>query len=840
MLQVALAQVRLNARRFIAVSLAVMIAVGFLTATLIINSSSKASLAQSVGQGFRNADLILTSEAPNYLPEGVTLTGDAAATAGDVPGVDAVYPVQPAYVTFSDGKKTVFAQLLNTPLTADLLPVDVKLGTLPANDGQVAVDEDTATRYGFSIGSTVPVTGAGVAAAETDAPEPTNLIVSAILSVSNDPTVMGTAQLFSTEATAAAFADPELGFSTIQLTLDDGASVAGVRAQLETELADAGLTGIAVRTAAEQTQEVVAQFTGGEDILTIVLLAFAAVALLVCALVVSNTFSVLIAQRTRELALLRCIGASRSQIRRSVITEALLVGIAASILGVAGAIGLVAAIVAYLKGIPESGFATLAVAPSAVVVGLVVGVALTLLSALVPARAATAVAPLAALRPAEEVRAGTRRGRTRLVIGLVLLAVGAALLGYGAVISNLIVALPGGMLSFVGVLMCATLFVPSLVKAVGALAAPLGVPGKLAAVNAVRNPRRTSATSSALLIRVTLVAMMMTGAATARTSLDSVLAAEFPVDVSIRGGALGDSPLTAADARAAGAVDGVRDAVLLPVVGTTEMYGQAEGVYALDPAEAAAVLQDQTLKLAPGTILMPQSTTASTVTVQGAGSAVELDVVVAASSQLRPLISTETAEALGGVPEAGDAYLQPQIWLSVEDGLSTGELKDLQTALAEATGVDDYMVSGAVLERAAFEQVIDVLLMVVTGLLGVAVIIALVGVANTLSLSVLERTRESSLLRALGLTRGQLRGMLALEALLIAGVAALFGCVLGTVYGWLGARSALGAFAEVAVAVPWLQLVAVLAVAILAGLLASVLPARRAARLSPVAGLAAD
>ncbi|MBP3034645.1 ABC transporter permease [Arthrobacter sp. zg-ZUI100] len=836
MLQVALAQVRLNARRFIAVSLAVMIAVGFLTATLVINSSSKASLAESVGEGFRNADLILTSEAPYFTDDGVVLRDDAAAAARNTAGVDAVYPVEQAFVAFNDGKKKVYAMLTNTPDEAALLPVDVALGTLPSNDTQVAVDQTTADRHGLSIGSILPVQPGD----EASGSRTVDLVVSAVVSASNDPTQMGTPQLYSSAATAALFADPDRGFASIQLALADGSSASGVRAELEQDLTAAGLDGIAVRTSAEQTDEVVAGFTGGEDALTLVLLAFAAVALLVCALVVSNTFSVLVAQRTRELALLRCIGASRSQIRRSVITEALLVGIVASIAGVAAAIGLVAAIVAYLKGIPESGFATLAVAPSAIITGLVIGVLLTLLSALVPARSATAVAPLAALRPADDVRAGTRRGRVRLGIGLLLLAGGGALLGYGAVISDLLFAVPGGMLSFVGILMCATLFVPSLVRTVGALAAPLGVPGKLAAVNAVRNPQRTSATSSALLIGVTLVAMMMTGAATARTSLDSVLAAEFPVEVSVRGGVLGDTPLTAADAQTARGVDGVAEAFLLPVVGTTQMYGTTEAVYALDPAEAAAVLQDQSLKLSPGTILMPQNTTASTVTIQGAASTVELDVVASGSGQMRPLISTETAAALGGVPEAGDAYLQPQIWISVQEGLSNGELQDLQSELAEALGVEEYMVSGTVIERMAFEQVIDVLLMVVTGLLAVAVMIALVGVANTLSLSVLERTRESSLLRALGLTRGQLRGMLALEALLIAGVAALLGCVLGAGYGWLGAKSALGSFANVAVAVPWLQLAAVLAVAVLAGLAASVLPARRAARLSPVAGLAAD
>ncbi|MCQ1995116.1 ABC transporter permease [Arthrobacter sp. zg-Y1171] len=833
MLQVALAQVRLNARRFIAVSLAVLIAVGFLTATLIINSSSKASLTQSVGEAYRNADLLVTRDM--YSADAAVLDEDTAALVRDTPGVEGIYAARQTYVAF--GKDLNVAQLGNTSEHTDLFPVDVLQGTLPVADNEVAVDKDTAERQELTEGSVLPLT------AFIDDPageqQTAELTVTALVSASKDPQLMGTPQLYSTSATAAEFGEPGSGFTSIQVALADGASVEDVRAALQQDIS--GLEGVYVRTAQEQTDAVVASFTGGEDILTTILLAFAAVALLVCALVVSNTFSVLVAQRTRELALLRCIGAARSQIRRSVIVEALIVGIVASVAGVLAAIALVGGIITYLKNIPESGFATLSVSPLAVVAGLGVGIALTVLASLVPARAATTVAPLAALRPADDVRAGTRRGRVRLGIGLVLLAVGAALLAVGAVKGNLLIALPGGMLSFVGVLMCATLFVPSLVRTVGRIAAPLGVPGKLAALNAVRNPQRTSATSSALLIGVTLVTMMMTGAATVRTSLDGVLAAEYPVDVSISG-PIDDSPFTSTDEDAARAVKGVQESVLVPPAGMTETEYGPYGVYALDPADAAKVLQDSTLVLEPGVILMPQGTTEKTLTVQGAAKSVELKVVVSDSSQLQPLISSETAETLGGLPAAeADTYpVQPQLWLTVADGLNTNELMDLRTDLAAAVDVEDYAVSGSAIERGAFEQIINVLLMVVTGLLGVAVVIALVGVANTLSLSVLERTRESSLLRALGLTRGQLRGMLALEAVLIAGVAALMGSILGSLYGWLGAESALGSFTTVALSLPWLQLLAVLAVALLAGLAASVLPARRAARLSPVAGLAAD
>ncbi|MER1997317.1 MAG: ABC transporter permease [Arthrobacter sp.] len=835
MLQVALAQVRLNARRFIAVGVAVMIAVGFLAATLIINASSKASLTESVGQGFRNADLVIDAGYDQEAQTLAVLDEDIAEMVRGTDGVADTYEVLSGYAAVRDGRGTFFSALTSIPENESLLPVGLQQGRLPSAPGEIAVDRDSAERRGITVGSVLPV----VSSADPEAPE-TMMTVTGLVEASSDPSMMGNAQLYAVEETVLGYAEPSYGFDSIQLALAENASVTAVQESLRQKVADAGLKAITVLTVEEQTTELMAGFTGGQDSLTIILLAFAAVALLVCALVVSNTFSVLVAQRTRELALLRCIGAGRSQIRRSVLVEALLVGITASTAGVLLAVGLVGGTVAYLQTLPENAFATLAVPPLAIAAGIAAGVLLTVLAALVPARAATAVAPLAALRPAEDVRAGTAKGKIRLVSGLVLLAGGAALLAYGAVDADLLVALPGGVLSFVGILMCSTLFIPPLVRAVGALASPLGVPGKLAAVNAVRNPQRTSATSSALLIGVTLVVMMMTGAATARNAFDGALSAEFPVDVTVRGAMPVDRPFEEYDVEAAESVAGVEQAALLPMAGS--MDDGATPVYALDAADSS-VLQDKSLLPGEGTIVMPQGTEAKTLTVQGAAGDLELNVVTSESYFFPALVSAETMQALGGLtPEetVGPYAPQPVLWLAVADGLGSGEIIDLQAALAGALNIEDYQITGAAIERAAFEQVIDVLLMVVTGLLGVAVVIALVGVANTLSLSVLERTRESSLLRALGLTKGQLRGMLALEAVLIAGVSALIGLGLGAVYGWLGAQSALGAFADVTPALPWLQLGGVLAVALVAGLGASLLPARRAARLSPVAGLSAD
>lgn len=829
MLQVALAQVRMHARRFVAVGLAVVMAVGFLTATLMVNASTEASLANSIGAGFRNADLVVSAG------EGGELDGAAAAAVAKADGVAEVYAQRQSRIAFGSGSEAGFGLLQDTaPRSLDSLAL--VSGRLPAGAGEVAVDDATAAKYGLAAGSSLKLAPGSGSVAARDLKDAATATVTGLVKASKDPLLMGQPQLHAVPALAAQLAGDSSFYPTIQAIAAEGTSVAEAKAAVESALAGAGP--VQVRTADEQTKAVVASFTGGQDQLTIVLLAFALIALLVCALVVSNTFSVLVAQRTRELALLRCIGAGRGQIRRSVIVEALLVGTVASILGVLGAVGLMAGIIAVLQRQPDTEFAVLAVPGPALAAGIAAGVVMTVLAALAPARAATAVAPLAALRPADEARLGNRRGKVRLAAGVVLTLGGAAVLGFGAVVANLLIALPGGALSFVGLLMCASLFVPPLVSAVGRLARPLGVPGQLAAVNAVRNPGRTSATAAALLIGVTLVTMMMTGAQTARQVFDTELAAQYPVDITVMGGTVDGRPLDDAAARTAARHDGVAAAGLVTIAGTAELQGSKTPVYRLGPGQER-LLQDKSLVLDADTVLVPQGSGIKTLVAAGADGSKTLKAVETGSAFFPPLVSAAVAEELGGpAPRQAEDSAGPQLWLAVDRGLGAAELMQLRNDLSAALDVNDYQVSGAAIERAAFNQVIDVMLLVVTGLLAVAVLIALVGVANTLSLSVLERTRESSLLRALGLTTAQLRGMLALEAVLVSGVAALIGTVLGVLYGWLGARSALGAFGDVVPSLPWLQLAAVLAVAVVAGLLASVLPARRAARLSPVEGLA--
>lgn len=820
MLRVAVSQLTTHFRRFIAIGLAVMLSVMFLSATLMVGASTNASLGASIGEAYRNADLVATSK------NGEAFTPAAVEAAVTSPAVEESYAERSTYVTFEAGGGEQYGRLRNAAPAA-LEGAVLSSGSMPSKASEAVIDVKTAGHLGLSVGSTLELHGAGPV-------KNAKVTITGLIQATNDPFSSSAAQLVASESVLNAVQDAGSGFTGVQFSLKAGEDVAAAKEYITHRMVAAGATGPVLETAQEKVTSTVAMLSAGQDQLTIVLLAFAGVAILVSTLVVANTFSVLVAQRTRELALLRCLGAGRAQIRGSVMLEALVVGFLSSVLGVLAATGLMTGLIAWAKSQPEQAFATLAVPPSAIIAGLVAGTLLTVVAALVPAKAATAVAPLAALRPSDDASVRNKRGKVRLVLGLLALLGGAAALVYGSVNVSLGVALLGGAASFVGILLCSTLFIPTVVALAGRLAAPAGVPGKLAAVNATRNPARTSATAAALLIGVTLVSLMMTGAATSRQAFNDTLAENYPVDLSAQTAVDGSVDHRQALARIK-ALDGVSAAVMLQPIGTLGDSAAPDSgmtIYGLSAADAASVLRDNNLKPGPGMVYLPEDSPEGAATISTAEGTVSLDAKVLRTRHV-PAFVESSSIAASPLPETAS-----MVWVKLDDSVSTDRVQALQKDIAAALGVQERTVSGAAIERVTFNSIIDVLLLVVTGLLGIAVVIALIGVANTLSLSVLERTRENSLLRALGLTRGQLRVMLAIEAVLVAGVAAIMGAGMGIVYGWLGAQATLGGVASVVPAVPWMQLAAVFGVAVVAGLLASVIPARRAARLSPVEGLA--
>ncbi|GGL94848.1 ABC transporter permease [Glutamicibacter protophormiae] len=835
MLHVALANIKTYARRYIAVILAVAIGTAFLAATLAVNTSTRATLKNSLGDTYKNADLVafqdweLAPDDPDFKYTELGLK--QVQQIRELPQISTAYGT--AFVsgelrTADDG----YGVMLQ-PVSAEqnLGGMELLEGRAPLNSNEIILDDEHAQKMLVSVGDTVGLTGADSATRDVK--------VVGIQRTSTDPMLSGYALVGMQESAWEKSAGESAQFQNIVIDARD--SVPAAQQALAAYLAEHRMIDVSVMTADEKVINDVAMLTDGTDQLTIVLLVFALVALVVTGLVVVNTFNVVIAQRTRELALLRTLGAKRQQIRSSVLIEALVIGVVASLLGVALAVALMAGLIQLVHVmVPSMSYATLALNTTGLVVPVVVGILMTVIAASLPARRAMKLAPLAALRPFDAASVKNRAGKLRIVFGILLTLAGGGLLAWGAIAGSLPIAFGGGLLSFPGILMLASLFVPASVFGIGKLVAGRSVAGKLAALNAVRNPGRTTATATALLIGVTLVSMIMVGGQTAKASLNNSIAGEYPVDltVSLYERAVNEAK-TQDLARELGSLDGIEETSTFLAGSVETKGGDNEGGFSLmgvDPQTFSKVVLDQNIVPEDGQIIRFNTggeEQPKKLTVGGR----ELDVKVSSASLFQDLVTKDTLESLK-TGDAADEYAG--VLIKVAPDLSNSEITALVEQIADVANVESYMVSGGVVENAMFSQVIDVLLAIVSALLAVAVLIALIGVANTLSLSVLERTRENSLLRALGLKKKQLRAMLAQEAVLIGGVAALLGLVLGVVYGLLGAHATLSAIGEMSYEIPWLQLALVLVVSIVAALLASVTPGRRAAKLSPVQGLATE
>ncbi|MGO2068207.1 ABC transporter permease [Glutamicibacter arilaitensis] len=831
MLHVALSNIKTYARRYIAVILAVAIGTAFLAATLSVNSSTQATLKNSLGDAYKNADLVAYPDW-DLASDGQDLT---ALSLKDVKEVQNLSAVTTAYgLGYVDG----LLRTADDSYGVSMQPVDpdqglggmeLLEGRAPQGSNEIIIDAAHAKDMGTSIGDVVALEN-GAASAE-------NYTIVGIQRSTTNPRTSAYALAGMSEQAWKHFAGEQPLISEIVVNTD-GAEAA-LQEQLEKLFADKKMTDIAVMSADEKVLNEVAQLTGGTDQLSVILLVFALIALVVTGLVVVNTFAVVIAQRTRELALLRILGAKRKQIRSSVLIEALVIGILASILGVLLAVVLMFGLIQLLHVlVPEMSYATLALTPQGLAIPILVGVLMTVIAASLPARRAMKLAPLAALRPFDAASVKNRAGKARIIFGILFLLAGASLLVYGAFKGDLIIAFLGGLVSFPGILMLASLFVPSSVSGIGKAVAGKSTAGKLAALNAVRNPGRTTATATALLIGVTLVSMIMVGGQTAKASLNNAVAAEFPVDmmVSFYDRKVSDSEIKSMLEKI-GEVEGITagssftSAYADVDMGTGEIYNSE--IMSVDPEGFAEVALDPDIVPADGEIVYVLSNPENPTVKIG-------DQTLKVKKTEAMLSGNIVTEQTFGKLEVEEANQYTGILLKVDSDVRASAVNDLVTKISAITGVESSMINGGLVMKSMFSQIIDVLLMIVSALLAVAVLIALIGVANTLSLSILERTRENSLLRALGLKKKQLRGMLATEAVLIGGVAALLGLVLGVVYGLLGARSALASMGEMTYEIPWLQLALVLLISIVAALLASVTPGRRAAKLSPVEGLAVE
>lgn len=817
---VLLASLRAHLRRYVAVGLAVGIGVAFVVVTGAITSATRDGLSAGVGAPFEGAEVVATGVDPRRLDrlhESAAADGARLAVVGS-----AQVPVRPVGGV---GEDLFVGELpgLTDPPTWPVL-VD---GRFPRADGEALVDARAAELGRVALGDTLRV-GEDDAAVEvtvvgTSDPGPTSA-ANAVYLRWDDLRRFADAMYVEAVAWAGPGSAEEQGAAL--------AAALGTRGAAESVL-----------PAREYVDEQVVAANDGVDVLATMLLVFAAIALFVAVLVIANTFTILLAQRRRELALLRCVGATRRQLQRAVRLEALAVGSAATAVGLLAGAALGHLVVAAVRSrVPAAGLGDASAGPSWYAAAAAVGVLVTVVAAWSPTRRAVRVPPVAALAPDDDTRLTTGAGRLRLAAGVGAVSLGAALLATTVALDGegpaLLLMLAGGIVSFSGLVLLGPVVVPGLVRACGAAAARVAGPtARLAADNAVRDPRRTSAATASLLVGVTLTTAVLVGVASTRAVTDDEMAAQHPLDAGVTRTA---GILPADAARRLAAVPGVARAEAVP--GVVARVAGAGEVTVLAPDEVddvAGLSLDPSVTggIADDEIRLPASVLN------------ELDVagrvavrVGDATVRLRPVIGDVTGEGALVAPAVLDR-LAPQagvgaVWIRAEDG--TGG-DDLAADVGAVAASYDAEVTAGLSRRDAVDLQLTIVTAAVVGLLGIAVLIALAGIANTLGLSVLERTRELALMRALGLTRARLRATLALEGVLLAVVATVLGTAVGVVFAWVGLHTIIApVVATTPVVLPVGQLALVVAVAALAGLLAAALPARRAARITPAAGLTAD
>ena len=808
-----LATLRTQARRYVGPGLAIVLGVAFVAATLTLGAtlteSVRTAVAGDLGSWAAVAapDSEASSDGPASLPERARADVEALPQTGEV-------VAERRGILVPDAASDVL--VVTTPGPG----VRITSGRLPAAPGEVTLSDGAATSLDLATGSrfsTPQGTATVVGTADPGDASGAGIGIGVVYGVAQEVTTLTGVE----------------GWTQIRARAADGVS----DAQVVTAVGEVLGRDAQVTTGAQAAQDEVDGLTSGRDIITGFLLAFAAIALLVSSIVIANTFSVLLARRARETAMLRAVGATRGQVLRSALLEAVVLGVVASLVGVGvgvlAARGLAALSASAGVAIPLS---TFTVPWSAALVPTVVGVLVTTGSALLPVLRSSRITPMAALRPDLALTTRSRRGRVRIALGLVGVVGGGALLALGALAGILPVGVLGGAASFVGVLLAGSVLVPPLARAIGVLPARLaGVPGELALDNTVRQPARTASTASALLVGVTLVVMMSVGAATAQSSIATALDDEFSVDVAVTATGADLSPDRT---QRLAAITGVDVAADLP--GTTATVGDSKDVTVLGvPAGAADAVRDDAFGAVRDGSIVTSATAAEEagvrdgdrVTVDGSDGSEQLTVVVSDAAAVPFAVTPHDLDRLA--PDAGTRTTLLRLAPDTDPAGAVAAAKGIVSGTGAA-------VTGGAPMRAQFEQLVDTSLSLVTALLAVSIVIAVVGIGTSLSLSVIERTRELGLVRALGLTRGQLRGMLAGEAVLLAVVATLLGAVLGTAYGVAGPMSLFGRAVDVTPVLPWGRLGLVGLAAVVCGLVAAVLPARRGVRIAPATALAEE
>lgn len=828
MFQTALKGALAHKARLLLTSIAIVLGVAFVSGSFVFTDTIQARFDALFTDVYSGVDATVRAEGPQF---GADVTTEEAALPATL--VDDVRSLDD--VDAAEGYIRAFGQIIDangTPVggmgpptyvytwieQSELNPFRISDGDgrAPTGAGELVVDVATAQTAGLAIGDAVEIQFA-------TGTEPFTLVGVASFGDSNN--LAGATISVIPRADAERILDMSGQVTYIDIVAAEGVSQDALVASIQPILP----SGAEAVTGNQQTAEAIAGFTEGLGFLSIALLGFAAVAVFVGAFIIYNTFRIIVAQRTRELALLRALGASSRQVVGVVLTEALVVALLASAVGMLLGIGVAELIRA---GMEAAGFGPpegpLTVAPRTVVVSMAVGILVTAVSALLPALQASRVPPVAAM--SQKVEHGDGRPN-RLPLRVGLLAVGIAAVALGLVTDQPLATGLGAALAVVGVLLLAPLLTRPLATTLGR---PLpGIVGQLARGNTTRDPHRTATTASALTVGIALVVFTAIFASSAKDSISRTVQDSFASDLTVTSSNffMAVSPEAMDAIASVGQVD-----VASPIWAGPARVAGTEGTLAAVDSSTVDVVYNASASidladLGAG-VLVEESALAQLGAVVGDAVPVELpsgaqaDLVVAGThtdAQLGTFaVDRSTWQRLGGSEDAAAVLVALAPDVALEDGQAA-----VETALA---GFPSLTVSTTDEQVAATVAQVDSFLVLFTGLLGLALLIAILGIANTLALSIVERTRELGLLRAVGMSRGQVRWLITDEAVLTALFGAVVGSALGLALGWV----IVTAFAEDGLStfsVPLAQVGLWLAVSALAGVVAAALPARKASRL---------
>jgi putative ABC transport system permease protein len=828
--------------RFFLTAVAIVLGVGLVAGTFIFTDTINAQFDSLLDDIYAGTDVSVRAESGDF---GAATEPFPASVYDDVVVVDGVKAAEPGVGSISvqvldkngdpvggQGPPTLGFSWGEVP-ALNPMQIDAGNGRAPSGPGEVVLDINTVKNAGFVVGDMVTVVG-------FIGPEQYELVGSASFG-SEDSLLGATLVSFELEEAKRVF-----GF---------GDELTGILVQAEPDVDADTLTsrvsavlpaGVEAVTGETEQNEQAADINEGLSFLSIGLLAFAGVAVFVGAFNNQNTFRINVAQRNKEHAQLRAIGATGRQVRWMVVIEALIIGLVGSIVGIAFGFVMAFGIRALMNsagfGLPPG---SLVLLPRTIIVALLVGMILTLLSSMLPARKASRIPPVAAMRE-EAARTPRRSLRTRSISGIVITAIGVLLLGvglFGSIDTPVAYVAAGAAVVFIGVSVLAPLAAKPLADIIGwPFPYLFGVSGVLAKENTKRKPRRTASTASALMVGVALVVFFSVFGSSTKASISETVFELFPSDLSFQSTNQTDpevpaviSPVFADELETYDELS----VVSALQVGKAEIAGDSQLIGAFDPATIDEVFSigangDAVLAVAaPGTMIV--AVDFMTDNDWAIGDSVSVRFVRTGEVEMT-VVGTFDADDFANVFLSTDTYMtnfryegDGVVFANAADDVTVAEAQQAIEPTVDSFGNVKSQTKSQVVDEA--ENQIDQALALFTGLLLFAVIIAVLGITNTLTLSIYERTREIGLLRAVGMTRRQVRRMIRWEAVIVATFGALLGVGIGIVLGWAVVKAladeGLGAFS-----IPIGQVILALVLAAISGVVAAIWPARKASKMN--------